>query len=306
MKIAITLFVMLLQTVCFAARPYMISGQNYFEGPFERACNAFEAKDFAAAADKFQTFLRRYPKHSLTAEAKFLIGVCYFNLCEYGFANTYFSRYLSENASSNHLEEVIKYKFCIAQHFQKGECKRVFGCKPFPKWLSAKQEAKEIYDEIASIYPNDDLAAESMYNKGLILLSDRAFKDAICEFQTVIRRFPRSSLAALSFEGIAKAYLGEAKLEPNNPDLLCLALVNLKKFKLAFPTDERLACLNQLFAIMQNVYAEGFYNMGLFYERSEHKRAAWIYYMTLIKEFPSTSYACLAKERVVKLCLPEA
>jgi TolA-binding protein len=306
MRIIACLLIILFQSLTFAAKPYVLEGQAFVEGPYEKACNAFEAKDFYAAADKFRTFLKKYPKHTCAEEARFLLGVCYFNICEYDFANKIFTQYLECSVTPKHFDDVVKYKFCIAQKFQQGECRRVFGLKRLPKWMSAEQEAIDIYDEIATIYPHDDLAAFALFNKASILLKRGCFKDSVEEFQTVIRRFPRTPMAACSFQAISVAYVEEAKLQPNNPDFLCLALVNLKKFNQAFPADEKLECLEKNYQLMKSIYANGFYEMGLFYERTCHKRAAWIYYMTTIKEFPETRYACLAKERLKTLCLPEA
>jgi TolA-binding protein len=306
MKILIYVLFITFQTIAFAAKPYVIDGQPYVEGPYEKACNAFEAKDFAAAAEKFRFFLKKFPKHTCAEEARFLLGVCYFNMCEYDFANQSFSKYLECSLTPKHFEDVVKYKFCIAKKFQQGEGRRVLGFKRLPKWMSAEQEAIDIYEELATIYPHDDIAAYALFNKACILLKRGCFKDSVEEYQTVIRRFPRTPIAAMSFQGISVAYVEEAKLQPCNPDFLCLAMVNLKKFKLAFPGDEKLDCLEKNFLIMQATYAKGFYDMGLFYERTDHKRAAWIYYMTTIKEFPNTQYACLAKSRLKILCLPEA
>lgn len=306
MRILVLFLLMVFQGVAFAAKPYVISGQPYVEGPYEKACNAFEAKDFHAASDKFRFFIKKYPKHSCVEEAKFLLGVCYFQICEYDLANRIFTEYLECSVTPKHFEDVVKYKFCIAQKFQQGECKRILGWKRLPKWISAEQEAIDIYDELASIYPHDDIAAYALFNKGCILFKRGCFKESVDEFQTVIRRFPRTLAAASSYEAISSAYVQEARLEPNNPDFLCLAMVNLKKFKQSFPGDEKVECLDKNYLLMQAIYAKGFYDMGLFYERTEHKRAAWIYYMTTIKEFPDTNYACLAKNRLKTLCLPEA
>lgn len=232
-----------------------------------------------------------------------MTGVAYFHLGEYDLANRFFSEYLKENANPCHFEEVVRYKFCIAMKFQEGEGKRFFGVRKMPKWLSAEQDAIDIFEEVATIFPNDEMAAHAIYNKGCILLSRGCFKESIGEFQMVIRRFPRTEMAGASFEAISIAYLGEARVQPNNPDLLCLAMINMKKFKAAFPSDERICKIEKHYHCMEDLYAGGFYEMGQFYERTEHPRAAWIYYMTTIKEFPNTRFAACAKERVRQICL---
>ena len=53
-----------------------------------------------------------------------------------------------------------------------------------------------------------------------------------------------------------------------------------------------------LFADMQEVYAKSFYEIAQFYERTKKPNASVLYYSKIIKTFPNTKSAELAKGRL--------
>lgn len=282
----------------FAEEPAPQNINPYAGGTYERAVNCYQAKDWQNASLLFNEFVKNFPNASMAGDARFFLGVCCFELGDYDHANRVFSSYLKDNCSPRYFEEALKFKFCIAEQFRMGACKHVFGIKKLPKWVSAEKEALDIYDEIATSLPNDDLAALSLYSKGILLLQMCDYRESVEEFQTVIRRFPRHPVAAASYIGISDCYLKESKLEANNPDLLPLAILNLKKFRADFPADPRIEIVEKQFCEIEEMYAQGFYEMAQFYERTEYLHVAYIYYATTIREFPGTSFARLARQKI--------
>lgn len=108
-----------------------------------------------------------------------------------------------------------------------------------PKWLPAYEVAIEIYDEVITTMPRDDLAAKSLYRKGVLLLRMEEYKKSIDSFQTLCRRFPKHPLAPDGYVGISDVYLTESKKEFPDSNKLELAEINLRKFKTHFPSEPR-------------------------------------------------------------------
>jgi outer membrane protein assembly factor BamD (BamD/ComL family) len=289
-----------------ASKPLPLNFAYCIEGPYELGLDAFRDKEWDKSITALSYFVKKFPEHPDAETAYYMIGYANLQLKEYAFANTAFSSYLATSSHPILLDEVIKYKFTIAEHLQRGEGRRLFGWKKSPKWISCDNEAIEIYDEIATIFPHDEMASFALYNKGAILLKQKQFKESIAEFQATIRRFPRSFMASMSYEAIAISYLRQALLESNNPDYLAMSEVNLKKFKEAFPLDERLLKLEGYISSIKEANACAYYNMGCFYERTDNRRAAWIYYRMTLEKFPETRFAFVASDRLKILCLPEA
>jgi outer membrane protein assembly factor BamD (BamD/ComL family) len=164
--------------------------------------------------------------------------------------------------------------------------------------MPAKDEAVKIYDEVINALPNDDLAAKSLFGKGKILLGDDEFTSSIETYQTLIRRFPRHPLAPDAYVEITRVYLIESQEKYPDADYLDLATINIKKFRQDFPTDDRLEIAETLLAQMQEVYAESFYEIAQFYERTKKPHASILYYSKIVKAFPNTKTAELSKKRL--------
>lgn len=275
---------------------------NCLLGPYEMGLDAYKQKDYTHATKELTLFLAKYPHSSKAEEARYILGLSYLCLADYGMANAAFSDYLKNSLSPVHFEDVVKYKFFIAEKFRCGAKKRAFNLPYARICASGLQDAKEIYDEVASILPNQEIAGWSLYRKGCLLVSEGAFREGVEAFQTAIRRFPGTVIARQSYVGISFAYLQESKLEANNPDLLCLAMINLKKFKSDFPGDSCIAIVEKQFSGMEEFYAHGFFEMAQFYERTCHLEAAYIYYATTIREFPGTQCAKKARRILLEWC----
>lgn len=268
------------------------------EEHFAMGEKAMSEKDWPAALKQFQIVMINFPYSCCYADAVYFSGVAYFHLGDYDLANRRFSLYLKEQSIPKYFEEVFCYKFAIAEHFRKGAGKHLFGVENFPKWLPASMEAVELYDEIATTLPNDELAPRAIYSKALLLKEMKDYKGSIEAIHTLIRRYPKNTLSAAGYLVVACDYYHLGRCEPNNPDLLALAIINIRRFGQDFPGDPRINEALRIFCEMEELYACGLYEMGQFYERICKPKASIIYYLKTVKEFPDTKIASLARARL--------
>ena len=253
------------------------------------------------AAASLQKLIRWYPGTPDAIYSHYLLGDCYWHLRDYDLANRAFSRYLEEDNSGRCFEKVVCYKFAIAEAFRKGECCHLFGARNLPKWLSADCEALEIYDEIIAIVPGQELAVRSLWGKGCILLKDCRYNESREAYQSLIMAFPRNPLAIESYLMIAKSYLFESRKEPNNSDLLSHAMINIKKFKQAFPGESRIKIAEKMYCQMEEFFAGSIYEIAKFYERTCEPQAAIIYYRSIVKNYPTTCYGKAASREIERM-----
>lgn len=251
------------------------------------------------ALHNFRAIVCSYPNANCTLDCYFYQGVCYFYLDELDFANEAFSLYLKKQNNPKFFEETIEYKFYIAERFRCGARKRFFGTKQLPKWASGRGLGLQIYDEVICSLPAHDLAARALYYKGVLLWEDDAFRESIDSFQALIRRFPKHELAPDSYLAIADVYVEQSCSEFQNPDLLALATINLRKFSRDFPRDERIELVEERVQWMKESFARGLYEIGRFYERKGEPEAAAIYFSKAIKDFPDTEIAEFCRVRLV-------
>ncbi|MCX6995093.1 MAG: outer membrane protein assembly factor BamD [Chlamydiae bacterium] len=267
----------------------------------KQACHQFNEKKYEQAIGGYQKIIRYYPASPAATKAYYFMGIGYYYLRDYDLSNKSFTCYLEKDSLGTYFEHVMSYKFAIAEAFRKGECVHLFGARHLPKWLCADNEAIEIYDEIISVMPGQELAVCSLWGKGSLLLRSCQYKEGRESLQTLVVAFPRHPLAIESYLEIACSYLKECEKESGNSDLLSLSAINIKKFQQAFPSEPRVKTAEKMHHQMQECYAASIYEMAEFYERTCHPDAARIYYKAVLRDFPSTSYAKYSSRAIYRL-----
>lgn len=271
------------------------------EEHFNIGMRAMESADWREAVRQFQIVSANFPMSVSGQEANYYLGAAYFQCEEFDFANDAFSQYLKGHNNPQYFEEVITYKFAIANKFKNGARKHFFGTKQLPKWAPGQALAIEIYNEVIAAVPCHDLAAWSLFSKGEMLREDRAYRESVDVFQQLIKRFPKHELAPESYLIISKIYIEQSQCELQNPDLIAFSQINLRRFKQDFPREERLGEVEQDVLTLKEIYAHSLYDTGLFYERKNYPNASIIYYQNAIIQFPDTLVAQRCKQRLIKL-----
>jgi outer membrane protein assembly factor BamD (BamD/ComL family) len=265
---------------------------------------AVQSENWEEVVHQSTIMIQNFPDSPFYQEAFYFIGMGFFHRGEYDVANQYLSTYLKKQTALQHFREAIEFKFQIAEKFCNGYKKHIGGLELLPKWMPAKDEAVEIYDEVINALPNDDLAAKALFGKGKLVLEEDEYTASIETFQTLIRRFPKHPLAPDAYVEIARVYLIESKEKYPDADFLDLATLNLKKFRQDFPSDDRLGIAEEVLADMQEVYAKSFYEIAQFYERTKKPHASVLYYSKIVKTFPNTKAAENSKKRLHALRPP--
>ncbi len=262
---------------------------------------AVELEDWWSVIDYATAIHRYYPTSPFGQEAPYQCGETYFKMGQYELANKSFTEYLNQPGSLKHFEEVIHYKFTIAELFRGGLKARLFDSHKFPRWASSEEIAIELYDEVITTLPSEEIAAQALWGKGKLKVVVEDFKDAVESYQTLIRRFPKHDLAAQAYLEIGETYLLQCKTEHLDLDLLDLAEMNLRKFQLAFPRESRLELAQAALTSMQQLYASNLLEVGRYYEKVKKFPASAIYYNKVLSKYPDTEAALQAEARLDQL-----
>lgn len=265
---------------------------------YSLARDAFEQENWKELIRQARIVARNFPETPFAKDAYFYLGVAYYHLQEFDFANENLSAYLKKQSAPKFFEEAIRHKFLIAEAFEKGARKRLLGQEDLPKWISGRTDALSLYDEVVMALPQHDLAVKALFGKANILFSEEDFKASIETYQTLIRRFPKHPLARDSYVAITKVYAVQADKEFADPDYLDLAEINIKKFKIEFPHDPKVGEAESLFTQMLEVYAKDLYVTAQFYERTKKPKASIIYYSKIVSKYPQTEIARQSQKRL--------
>ncbi len=262
---------------------------------------AIDLEDFWSVIDYAEAIARYYPDSPFAHEAAYQCGETYFKMGEYELANVAFSKYLNQPGNIKHFEEVIHYKFTMAEMFRNGLKMRLFESHKLPRWAPSEEGAIALYDEVITTVPHEEIAAQSLWGKGKLQVVLEDFKDSIDTFQTLIRRFPKHDLAVQAYLEINQTYLQQCKTEHLDLDLLDLAEMNFRKFQLAFPREPRLEAAEKALTDMQQLYANNLLETGRYYEKVKKIPACIIYYNKVVSKYPDTEAAKQAQEKLERL-----
>lgn len=268
---------------------------------FDVGMKAFENKSYGEALRNFRIVKINFPSQAVALESLYYIGVCKYILGDLGVANEAFSDYLKEFATPKFFQEAIEYKFSIAERLKNGEKTHLFGAKITPKWFSGKVLAIEIYDEVIAALPSYEYAAQSLFAKGVLLGELKEYRESVETFQTLIKHFPRHELVPEAYLTISKVFLDQSHYEFQNPDLITFAEINMRKFTLEYPRDGRVDEMKNDVEQIKEIYAQGLYDTGQYYERLEKWNASLVCYRNAIEKFPGTQVAKNCEERMATL-----
>lgn len=271
------------------------------EARLAAATQAFEKQAFTEAAQHFRMLKLNFASEPYAADAPYFLGICYYNLGHIDVANDEFSDYLKSFNTPKYFQQAIEYKFIIAERLKTGERRHVFGVPVLPKWVTGKALAVEIYDEVIASLPSHDYAAQALYAKGLLLQELKEFRESVESFQALIKRFPRHELTPEAYLAITKVFLEQCQYEFQNPDLITFAEINLRKFALDFPREPRISDMQKDVAAIKEVYAQGLYDTGQYYERMDKWNASIFCYRNAVEKFPDTLVAKKCQERTAYL-----
>ncbi len=262
---------------------------------------AIDDADWWSAIDFGQIVLYHFPDSPFGQEIPFFIGMAYLQLGQHELANESLSEYLKKSTSPKHFEEAIDAKFAIAEFFREGGKKRLFGSHKMPAILPGKEDSLVIYDEIIASMPHHELAAKAMLGKAEIQAYYEDFRPSVETLHLLIRRFPKHELAAESYLRINQVYLSQAATQQLDPDLLDLADVNLRKFKLTFPREPRIAAAETALSEMKEIFAQNLLETGHFYKKRKQMDASIIYFSKIVAKYPDSKAAVTAREQLVEL-----
>ena len=278
--------------------------QHQREVPSVQECyslvlESYQNKNWNKIIEQSFLLLEEYPTTAFAQDVLFYLAVSYFELEDYEKANEYFSSYLKKQMTPKFFEEAFMYKFKIAEKYRTGTKKAILGLK----WVPARQEALDLYEEIISTLPNHELTAQSLFAKAELLAKGRDYKESIETYQKLIQQFPKHFLAIRSYVEIGRVYLIQSQKEYANQDFLELATINLQRISASFPSDEAISEVEDMLLSMQEIYARDLYKIALFYHRKNKPNAAYLYYKRILTTYPATLTAKKAEKKMADLHL---
>ncbi|MFA6244862.1 MAG: outer membrane protein assembly factor BamD, partial [Candidatus Hydrogenedentales bacterium] len=208
-----------------------------------------------------------------------------------------FQQVVTKYPESDLFEKVIEKQYAIGDlYYDKGTkgLEKTAWLHPFRK--RPFKRAIDVYGMVIDNQPFTEAAAQAQYKLGLCHYTLKEYTEAAFEYQRVVEDYATSEYVDEAMYGLAMCYY-DSSLPPaydQAPSLLTVQAVD--NFKEKFPSDGRVAELDEIKTKMLSAVAEQRLRTAKFYEKRRRFDSAAIYYEVVVEQFPGTPAASEAQQ----------
>jgi outer membrane protein assembly factor BamD len=274
-------------SVSAAERTDFDLAQNYDQGG---------APDQAIAA--YRRFLKQYPASPLASRAQYRVAELLEARGDLSRAFDAYQTLITRYPDTPEFEKSVTKQVLIANAFLTGKKISVLGIELIP----ATDRAEQMFSSIIKNAPFSRNAPIAQFNLGLTYEKQGKLKEAATAYQTVLDKYPNSSIADDALYQIGYIYMrvGESG-RSQDLSALVLAKETFEDFLLQFPSSEKAAQARDNLKTIGGRESGDLLEVAKFYDRYKNYRAAAIYYNDVIRRQPNSPGAATARKRVEEL-----
>jgi outer membrane protein assembly factor BamD len=265
---------------------------------FDLAVAADSSGSLARAIGDYRRFIKIHPVSSLAAKAQFRIAELYEAQGNPTKAFNAYQQLVTQYPDTPDFETAVNRQVVIANGYLTGKKVKVLGLSLIP----GTDRAEEMFASIIKNAPYSKNAAVAQFNLGLTYERQNRVQEASKAYQTVLDRYPSSSIADDALYQIGYIYmrLGEAR-KSEDLSALITAKNTFEDFLLQYPTSEKAPQARDNMASLGSKESLDLLDIAKFYDRFKNYRAAAIYYNDIIRRAPSSSEAKIARDRIQEI-----
>jgi len=265
-----------------------------------------QANIFVQASKIYSEAAVRWEDSALEQDCLFKSGECLFQADRYPDANLKYEAVIAKYPNTKHLDVIESRRFMVAQYWLK-----VDDASPTPFYalnLTDKalplrgpfSYAIKIYDKIRLDDPTGKLADDATMAAGVACLERGDFYRADSYFIDLRTAFPRSEHQFMAHYLGIKAKLASYEGPKYSSDAIDGAADLLSRIKRQFPRDyqSRREEFDEMDAKLKFLLAEREWTMAQYYANRSEYGGARYYYSIILRNYPGTSFAEKAKEKM--------
>lgn len=260
---------------------------------FTFAKNFFDLKKYEEARLEFQKLLKAYPKSFEASEGQYYMGLIEEAQGRLYEAYKAYQKVIDKYPFSERIKEIVEREYNIAEEFMSGKERKVMGVV-----LPVENPSIEILSKVIENSTYGTLAPKAQYKLGLVLKGLLRYYEAEEAFNKVISSYPDSEWVKPAQFQIASCREAVSR----GPDYDQGAAEEAKQKFEEFVVEHPDAVLSQeaekKISQLKEKEAQANYNIAVFYEKQKAFDAARIYYNDIITNYPQSSQAAQALERL--------
>jgi outer membrane protein assembly factor BamD len=262
---------------------------------FDYALSFYEAKNYEKALKELKNLAKKYPTSRMAPEAYFKIGQIYEENHDLFKAFRSFQKIIDNYPNSARANEVIERQYRIGNVFLSGKKTKLMGLPVVP----ALPKAIEVFEQVVKNAPFGEYGDKALFQLGIAYKRSGNFPKAVETFERFVENYPDSPLAP-----DAKFQMGEVSLQMSrnmnrSQEGLDRAEDYFDNFLSEYPAANVRGKALRMKKAIDEKNAEKNYKIGEYYERENYLESAAIYYQDVVKNYPKTSWATKAQDRLM-------
>lgn len=221
---------------------------------------------------------------------------------DYDTAHAELQSFLDAYAGMAEVADALRLEFVVAEAYLGGAKRRVLGVP----LLSGEDVAFRILDEISTGYPESALAPLAIKTKADYLFARGEHDLAEFEFARLLRNHPTHRYHQFALRQSARSALASFRGIEYDEAALIEAEERFDEYAIRYPAAARHEGVPRIIDGIEASRAAKDYEIGRYYERTDHLASAIYYYRIVVAEWPGTLAADQARERLMLLGAVEA
>lgn len=264
----------------------------------KEAMEYFNDQDYKNALREFKKIIIHYPDAKEAAEAQYYLGRCLEVMNQPYPAFLEYKKVLESYPNSQRINEILELQYKIGEAFLKQESKRWLGMS---KYDFVEHPSIEIFKTIVEKGPYSKYAPQAQYQLGVLFLQLARFEEAKDAFQNVVDNYPENEFANPAKYQLAIATARAFPGADYDAASLEEATKRMDAFVKKHPHLKITELATQQLGQLRDQEAKKQFAIAQFYEKQKKFSAAKIYYQEVVKNYPETEFANLAKTRIIEL-----
>ena len=242
-------------------------------------------REYISAIGIFKSVIKNNPGTELAEESQLNIAKTYFLLGDYKKSFWAYEQFIENDPTSRRLSEILDKEFQVGvSQMERNE-----------------NGAIKVFERIIERNPLGFIAADSQVKIAECYYQLRQYDQAEDSFMTVMENYPNSEWVPYAQFRIPYCKLSNIRVQERNYDLLTKSRDGFEIYLANNPHGALVGATKEIISEIDTKIAEREYETGMFYLRKKRPDAGFIYFESLIKNYPNSEWAALAEEKIKML-----
>jgi len=254
----------------------------------------YNGAKYKKAQNQFRRLIKKFPNSKFASEAQYYIGLCYQAEEEYYKEFSSYQKLIESYPYSERIDEIVTRQYEIGKIFYDGYKSRVLGIAILP----STDRAIEVFEKVAENAPYGPDADKALYYLGMSLKKMLKYQEATDAFEKIAEKYPESEFVDDAGFQIGLCLAEDSKKASYDQEKTEESIEEFEEFIEVHPKSEKTKEAKELVDELREKKAESIFTAAKFYAKIRKYNSAAIYYNQIVEDYPDTSWAPDALERL--------